>query len=361
MVFELGSEQQDFLNSVRRFFERECAMPYVRSAAENPQREHAQLLGAYRALGLNEVFGDSRSARESFVELLLFASECGRSLCPVPLLEMVVAGPLYFSLFVPALTRQKIDARFGAVSDEIAAGKIAVARTPLYARAEMAVITENGDRSSISGEFRLVPLIDGLRFLIYRNARGAHLIDLTDDKFATISLEAGIDLTRRYARVTLNDAPVLNLEVADVSALDALEYALVSAEVLGACRKVSEMTADYLKTRKQFDTPIGSFQAVQHALADLFLKVEMIDSLVSFLGWALAHSPAQRTLSAQAAIRLVVREGAGIVEKSIQLHGGIGFTWEHDLHLYLRRVRALCALVGSLRSDDTALLAHLAP
>ena len=83
----------------------------------------------------------------------------------------------------------------------------------------------------------------------------------------------------------------------------------------------------------------------------------MIDSLVAFSSWTLLRSDAQRELSAQAALRLALREGAGIVEKAIQLHGGIGFTWEHDLHLYLRRVRSISALASDTRHLDCSLLA----
>ncbi len=358
MVFELSAEQQDFQNSLRRFFERESDAACVRRAIDNPKQNHTQLINGFRALGLSEVYADADSASESFVELLLVASECGRALCPYPVLEGLAAGPLFFSLFVSDSSKKKIDVVFGAgTSAEIVAEKKIVVRAPLYTRSAVLEVSPKGEELYVSGELRLIPKVEQMQFIIGREGDAVLLVDA---RAAKCSDETSLDITQRRVRVALADARAVKIELERREVYDALSYALICSEVLGACRKAFEMTAEYVKTRKQFETPIGTFQAVQHALADMYLKLEMIDSMVSFLGWTLSRSPNQRALSSEAAMRLVLRDSASIVEKAIQLHGGIGFTWEHDLHLYLRRVRTLCALVGDISVYDEALLRRLA-
>jgi alkylation response protein AidB-like acyl-CoA dehydrogenase len=106
------------------------------------------------------------------------------------------------------------------------------------------------------------------------------------------------------------------------------------------------MTVEYAKTRQQFGAAIGSFQAIQQKIAQCYAHSESLTSLSQFASWSAAHSPHQRTLTSQAAILAATEFGPMICETAIQAHGGIGFTWEYDLHLYLRRAKLIEAAFG---------------
>jgi hypothetical protein len=114
-------------------------------------------------------------------------------------------------------------------------------------------------------------------------------------------------------------------------------------EGVGACQKSLHMTQQYVKNRLQFGVPVGSFQGVQHQLADIFLQLEALKALIEFAIWSEVKAPEQHLFSTLSAVSFFRRSAAQIVETSIQLHGGIGFTWEYELHLYLRKVKVLDA------------------
>ncbi|MDQ2754865.1 MAG: acyl-CoA dehydrogenase, partial [Actinomycetota bacterium] len=123
--------------------------------------------------------------------------------------------------------------------------------------------------------------------------------------------------------------------------------AAVAASTAGTCRAIFDMTLQYAKDREQFRRPIGSFQALKHRLVDMYLAVERASALASFAALTIAEDDDRRSLAVSAAKaaagdcqRLVVQEG-------LQLHGGVGFMWEHDLHLYLKRAKSGDALWGT--------------
>jgi alkylation response protein AidB-like acyl-CoA dehydrogenase len=132
----------------------------------------------------------------------------------------------------------------------------------------------------------------------------------------------------------------------------ALELATVALaiEMVGTCRTLFDATLEYAKHREQFGQPIGSFQAIQHKLADLFIALEKAESTGYFAAMTLAEDDPRRALAASMAKvaagdcqRLLAKEG-------IQIHGGIGFTWEHDVHLLVKRIKASEALFGTSAS-----------
>jgi alkylation response protein AidB-like acyl-CoA dehydrogenase len=123
------------------------------------------------------------------------------------------------------------------------------------------------------------------------------------------------------------------------------------------CKAVERKALLHVADRKQFGVAIGSFQAVQHALADMHVWVEAMDSLALFAAWALDNSPEQREFAAAAATRIALQKGMFFLERAIQVHGGIGFTWEYDIHLYLRRLMLFRALLKPGAEQDSRLLA----
>jgi hypothetical protein len=165
-----------------------------------------------------------------------------------------------------------------------------------------------------------------------------------------------LDLLKMLKRIELNNAPAIAF-TAETSTL--LRYAastIVANEMAGICDYVISLTSDYVKTRHQFGVPIGGFQAIQHSLATSYVEAESLRALASFAAWALNNSPSQRRLTSLSALVRAVAVAPTVCERAIQAHGGIGFTWEYELHLYLRRARATAAAWQMTLEDVDSLL-----
>ena len=121
------------------------------------------------------------------------------------------------------------------------------------------------------------------------------------------------------------------------------------AESVGVAQRTMEMAVDYAKEREQFGRPIGAYQAVSHACAQMLLEVEGARSVVLYAAWALDHEPESGPLAASMAKAYASDAGWRVPAAALQVHGGIGFTWEHDLHLWLKRGKANAYLWGDAR------------
>src|SRR4051812_3512545 len=158
--------------------------------------------------------------------------------------------------------------------------------------------------------------------------------------------EAAMDLTRPVSRIdNLGEGERVGDEVLATTMLDrgATAYA---AELLGAAQRMLEATVDYAKVREQFGRPIGSFQAVKHRCADMLVDVEGMRSAVWYAAWAIDADAEDRSLAASTAKAWASDAGMRVMNSALQVHGGIGFTWEHDLHLYLKRAHLDSMLFG---------------
>ena len=151
---------------------------------------------------------------------------------------------------------------------------------------------------------------------------------------------AAMDRTRELGILIFDGAPALRLGGVD-AATRALDRAatLVSAEMLGAADRVLSMSVDYAKDRVQFGKPIGSFQAVKHMLADALVDVEGMRSTAYYAAWCVAADDVERSLAASMAKAWCSDASRRVMGIGLQVHGGIGFTWEHDMHLYVKRAQ----------------------
>ncbi len=155
----------------------------------------------------------------------------------------------------------------------------------------------------------------------------------------------GIDLTRRLSRITATESDELGGDIA--AAVDRIEVSL-SAELVGVASRAMDMSVEYARTRQQFGRPIGAYQAVSHRCADMLIDVESARSAVLCAAWTADHDPGTLPFAASVA-KVAAAQGAWRVTTSaLQVHGGIGFTWEHDCHLLLRRAAASGRLLGSV-------------
>jgi len=167
----------------------------------------------------------------------------------------------------------------------------------------------------------------------------------------SVSPLVGMDLGTRWANVRLegavatplgrpNDGAATHQAILRRAALGA------AAEMLGAARRCLEMSVEYAKVREQFGQPIGAFQAIRHKCADMLVEVENSHSAVYYAAWALDAGAEDATLATSVAKAYVGDASRKVCGESIQTHGGIGFTWEYDLHLYFKRAKALETMYG---------------
>jgi alkylation response protein AidB-like acyl-CoA dehydrogenase len=155
-----------------------------------------------------------------------------------------------------------------------------------------------------------------------------------------------IDSTRRFASVSADGGEALEGDVQ--AGLDRVATAL-AAELTGVAQRTMEMAVDYAKERKQFDRPIGAYQAVSHRCAQMLMEVESARALTYFAGYAADSEPEELSLAASAAKAYASDAGWRVSASSLQVHGGIGFTWEHDLHFFLKRATTDAHLFGTAR------------
>jgi len=151
-----------------------------------------------------------------------------------------------------------------------------------------------------------------------------------------------MDATRKVAHVAFDGTPAERLE-GDAGGLQRVldrAYVGLAAEMLGGAERVIELAVDYAKQRVQFDRPIGSFQAVKHRAADMALDVSSLRNAVNYAAWAVERNHPDATLAASMAKAYASDAYRRVASSGIQVHGGIGFTWEHDMHLYFKRAKA---------------------
>jgi alkylation response protein AidB-like acyl-CoA dehydrogenase len=162
-----------------------------------------------------------------------------------------------------------------------------------------------------------------------------------------ISPMKGMDLTRKIYSVEFKNTPaeLLGNTKGLSSALD-VATAAVSAELVGGMQRALELAVGYAKTRKQFGKPIGIFQAVQHLCADMYLETESSRSATYYAAWALEENAQDAAASVSVAKMYASDASRTVGNRGVQVHGGMGFTWENDIHLYYRRAKASETMLG---------------
>jgi alkylation response protein AidB-like acyl-CoA dehydrogenase len=330
MDFSFTAEQQELRRAVRDLAADRSTSADVRAAMAGPTGHDPALwklvAGELGLPGIAIPESDGGTGG-SFVDVAVVLEEAGRALLPVPLLPTLAAA-----------------ATVGdpAVLGAIAAGAVGTISV--------------GDPSA-----PLTHVIDGqlADWLVVAAPHGLFVVDLTG---AGVVVEAvtTLDPTRRQATVRVDGAaarPVGDAAAAE-RAVDLLRVAL-SVEAIGVARWCLETTVDHLKTRVQFDRPIGSFQALQHRAADLVVLLESAASTAYYAAWAAAEAPDELPVVAPLALSVAGDAAYRIAAETIQLHGGIGFTWEHDAHLYFKRATVTRLLLGGSH-EQRRLVAHRA-
>jgi acyl-CoA dehydrogenase len=263
----------------------------------------------------------------SMVEVCVLAEQLGRVLAPAPYLSSVLAlGAL------PAGISARTDAWREALASGSAVGCVLwEGSTPLG-------IDTNHGATTLSG--RLGPALYApsadVGVVVTKDAVFA--LDLGETKRG--APEPAMDRTRELGFVELEGTRAEALGGADEAVrLFNRAATAVSAELLGAADRALELAVVYAKDRVQFGKPIGSFQAIKHKLADALVDVEGMRSLAYYAGWCTANEHPEAALAASMAKAWCSDASRRVMATALQVHGGIGFTWEHDLHLYLKRAQ----------------------
>ncbi len=345
MDFSFTDDQQELRSTLRAFLARHAGSREVRAAAldgdgfARPAWERLTGEMELTALAIDAELG---GAGAGFVEVAVALEELGRELLPAPYLPTVVVAHAASS------------AR--AARDEQREAAEQVLRR-VIAGAALGLGIEGGEPPRARSEDGRV-LVDGA---VEHVLDGAHCEALLlavelDGEPALVALDAGadgvaieplasLDHTRRQARATLTHAPVARLSEpgegarAVAHARDVYAVAL-AVESVGAAARCLETTVAYLKERVQFGRPIGSFQALKHRCADLAAELEAARSTAYYAAWAVDGAPEELPVLAPLARAVCGESLLHVAAEAIQLHGGIGFTWEHDVHLYFKRAKA---------------------
>jgi alkylation response protein AidB-like acyl-CoA dehydrogenase len=353
--FGFNEEQEMLRQSARGLLEKECPSTLVRRLMEDANGHDPALWQKLAELGwLGFVIPEEHGgAGLSYVDLVLVLEEMGSVLLPSPFIWTV--------MFAEAIKRAGSAGQKHRFLPEIATGKL------------IGTLAWQEPSGSWSAEGISMParadgagfVLDGVKLFV----NDGHLADYLlvaartdgsgDDGVTLFAIEtkrAGItatplktmDQTRKLSELKFDKVKVSTDDIVGgvgtgwktlTEVLDRGKV-MLAAEMMGGAQKVLDLTVDYAKVRVQFGRPIGSFQAVQHKCANMMVDIEGAKSAVYYASWAVSNDHAEAALSASVAKAAASDAFRRVSAEGIQIHGGIGFTWDHDLHLYFKRAKS---------------------
>jgi alkylation response protein AidB-like acyl-CoA dehydrogenase len=343
MQFGLSESQQILKDTARKFFAGECPIATVRKLMETETAYDAALWAKLAEQGFTGVIVPEEYGGMGLgkVELILLMEEAGYSLLPGPFFSTVaLAAPVIDALGTSSQKKKYLQ--------PIAAGQ---------ARATLALIEDNGSwdpagiqlfaaGDRLTGTKLFVPDAAAASFIVVAARNGVFVVE-SNAPGLRIQPMKGMDLTRRIYSVEFKNTPAEKLDgPGDLSRALDIATAALAAEMTGGMQRVLETTVAYAKTRKQFGKPIGIFQAVQHFCADMYLETESSRSAAYYASWALEENAPDAARAVSIAKMYASDAGRTVGNRGIQVHGGMGFTWENDLHLYYRRAKASETMLG---------------
>jgi alkylation response protein AidB-like acyl-CoA dehydrogenase len=343
MEFGLSESQEFLRDSARKFFAGECPSVEMRRLMETGTAYDATLWSkiaeqGYTGIIFPEAYGGVGLGK---VELMLLMEEAGRALVPGPFFSTVVlAGSVLDAMGTPAHKNQYLAP---ICRGEVRATVALVEATSSWSPQDVQL---NATGGKLTGEKLFVTDAAIADFLIVVARNGVFAVDSTA-RGLKISPMATMDLTRKLYVVEFNNTPAeqIGSSAGLPRAFDIATTAL-AAELVGGMQRTLDLTVEYAKTRKQFGKPIGMFQAVQHQCADMYLETESSRSAVYYAGWALEENSPEAAIAVSIAKMYASDAARTVGNRGIQIHGGMGFTWENDLHLYYRRAKASEAAFG---------------
>lgn len=365
MNLDFSDEQKALKDQIRRFLEDKCPPAVVRGILEGPEPYDRDLYAGLAELGflgaaIPEEYG---GVGLSYLELCIFAEELGRVVAPVP-----VASSIY--LTAEFLLQAGSDVQKKAWLPKLAAGEAigAFAFAEGQGRMSAKKIRAEVKGGKLSGVKS--PVMDGdaadvavVAALSESGKVSLYLVDMKGDGVKRETLNT-IDPSLNHTKITFDGAPAELLggegdgwyiaeQVMDRAAI------LMAFEQVGGADAALEMGRDYALERMAFGRPIGSFQAIKHMLADMYVSATLARSNCYYAAWALSSSAAELPIAAATARVSATQAYQHCAKNNIQVHGGMGFTWDFDCHLFYRRSNALALALGSLSTWESLLIERM--
>jgi acyl-CoA dehydrogenase len=369
MNFDFSDDQKMLRDQAHKFLSEKCTSKTVRGVLQGPQGHDRGLWKAVAEMGwlgtaIPENYG---GLGLGYLELCVIAEELGRVLAPIPFSSTVYL--LAEALLIAGSEEQK-----SKLLPKVASGEIIGA----FARAEgVGPVTPKSVRTTFKGgklNGKKTAVVDGAdadyAVVLARGSDDAGerglalvLVDLKG-KGVTRTPQDSIDPSRKHAEIKFDDAAAeplgktgegwqLSSRVLDRAAI------LMAFEQVGGADTCLAMSKDYAMSRYAFGRPIGSYQAIKHKLADMYVNTELARSNAYFGAWALSTNARELPLAAAAARVAATQAFDYAAKESTQTHGGIGYTWEMDCHLYYKRSRELGLALGAQRSWKDKLVTEL--
>jgi alkylation response protein AidB-like acyl-CoA dehydrogenase len=348
MDFTFSAEQEALRATVRDFLARETPGTYVRAMIDDDRGVTDQIWSQLADLGWLGVLAPEAlgGAGLGLVDMVVIQEEMGK--LPLP-------GPYFSSAVCATMAAVRLGAA-DLVADLVAGrrrGTLALDELGSGDPLERTATTATPDGG--------VWLLDGLKPVLLdgQAADVAIVVARTSEGLAAFAVDRpgatpvpGLDVTRKLSRLELTRRPAQRLgpegDQTDLLARIADDIAVaLCAETVGACDRALEMAIEYSKARVQFDRPIGSFQAIRHKIVDMLHQLELCRVGTHYAAWA-SDADDDRRAEAAAMAKGFVGEAANVITgENIQVHGGVGFTWDVDCHLLFRRVKQNDVLFGA--------------
>jgi alkylation response protein AidB-like acyl-CoA dehydrogenase len=347
LYFDLTDEQEAIRSTAHDFLASRFKSERMREIAGSDDGTDAQgwtemaELG-WAGLALPEEWGGQGLG---VVDLAVLFEEMGYALAPSPLFSNTVVG---LALAQERWLRPLAEGTARGTQAMVDAGSTGTPGAyPMKAEAD-------GDGIVLNGKKELVADAAGAAFFLVATSDGRRHIVPADADGVSISPEISIDTTRRLSTVNFDGVKVAADQTlpghgAEWERVYLIGAVALAAESTGVAQRTLEMAVAYAKDREQFGRPIGAYQAVSHRCAQMLLETENSRSAVYGAAWAADADPDALPLSASMAKAYASDAGWRVPDASIQVHGGIGFTWEHDLHFFLKRGRANASMYGDAR------------
>ncbi|MBD0325358.1 MAG: acyl-CoA/acyl-ACP dehydrogenase [Pyrinomonadaceae bacterium] len=358
MDFDLSKPQKLLKESARAFLARECGPERVRELMETETAHDDGLWQAIAEQGWTGllVAEEHGGLGLGLVEMAAVAEEMGRACLPSPFLSTLLAGAL--------MERAGSAEQRAKYLEPLAAGELKATVALLEEGAsweadsvQLAATRKSDGNFSITGRKLFVPDAEVCDVIICVAREGDALVLLPVERAAaglSVKPMPSMDGTRKVYEVSFDGVSVAEVDAlgADGDAAGALTGALdvataaLCAEMVGGMQWVLDATVEYAKTRQQFGRAIGSFQAVQHQCADMLLMTESARSAAYYAAWTLTENDPAASVAVSVAKAYCSDAYREVCNRGVQVHGGIGFTWEHDLQLYYKRSKSSETLFG---------------
>jgi alkylation response protein AidB-like acyl-CoA dehydrogenase len=348
--FDLTDEQRMLQGAAREFLASRLKPERIRELAESEDAHDEALWREIVDLNWPGLLIDEQYGGQGLgaVELVVLMEQVGYALLPGPFFSNVLAG---IALESAATDEQRerwlAPLAAGEKRGTLALWDAGAGRDPYDITLEPEPSNGgwvlNGEKlfvlDAATTDFLIVGATGDRRFIVDRDSPGI-----------TVTRTPAMDETRKQHAVKFDGVQVDGeAEFGDPDALDRarrLAYTALAAELVGVAQRAMEMAVEYAKERKQFGRPIGAYQAVSHRCAQMLLETEGARSAAYYAAWAAENEPETAPLAASMAKAYCSDAATHVTGSSLQVHGGIGFTWEHDLHLWLKRAHSGAALMG---------------